>query len=408
MTDRAEIEARLLKEPFNSDLRLEYAELLRNQGAAELALEQFRLIGQQSSDHVQARYGEARCLLSLGRRDEAIDAYTLAKRCPGFEPQTDLEQLATTRTAASRFSVVEGMRDEAVVNLKDARQEKSGFADVAGMEDLKKTLRLQIIEPFLHPGLFSKFKKKTGGGVLLYGPPGCGKTLMARAVATECQADFLSVGISDVLNMWLGESERNLSTLFQDARSRKPCVMFFDELDALAYSRSKAVSEHTRTVVNEFLTQLDGFDNQNEAVLIIAATNMPWDVDPAMKRPGRFDKQVFVPPPDAAAREAMLELKLHDVPTQGIDCRGVAARIQQFSGADIDGLIEQAKEYVLEDILATREERKIMQDDLLRASEQIVPSTMEWLRTARNLVKYGGGDRSYRAVEKYLKEVKLL
>jgi len=150
-----------------------------------------------------------------------------------------------------------------------------------------------------HAGL-GQHKAGSGGGILLYGPPGCGKTMLARAVANECNAAFVAVGISDVLNMWLGESERNLAAQFEKARAQQPCVLFFDELDALAYARSKAGSASARTVVNEFLTQLDGIGRENRGVLVLAATNMPWDVDPAMKRPGRFSRQIFVPPPDLA------------------------------------------------------------------------------------------------------------
>ena len=134
---------------------------------------------------------------------------------------------------------------------------------------------------------------------MLYGPPGCGKTMMARAIASECNASFTAVGISDILNMWVGQSERNLAGLFDKARSEAPAVLFFDELDALAFARNKAHSDHTRTLVNEFLNQLDGMAGQNDKLLVLAATNMPWDVDEAMKRPGRFDRQVFVPPPDS-------------------------------------------------------------------------------------------------------------
>jgi len=243
---------------------------------------------------------------------------------------------------------------------------------------------------------------------LLYGPPGCGKTMMARAVANECNASFVSIGISDILNMWLGESERNLAAVFEKARAQQPCVLFFDELDALAYSRSKAGSSSARTVVNEFLAQLDGVGRENRGVLVLAATNMPWDVDPAMRRPGRFARQIFVPPPDGAARRAMLEIKLTGVPAQQIDFDALALRTEHFSGADIDGLVELAKERVLGEVLSIGTERALAHADFEAALRDMQPSTLEWLRTIRNVVKYAGDDQSYRDVEQYLKTTRLL
>ena len=206
------------------------------------------------------------------------------------------------------------------------RASKVRFSDVVGMRDLKQVLKLKIIDPFANPGLFARFKKRAGGGVMLYGPPGCGKTMMARAIATECNASFTAVGISDILNMWVGQSERNLAALFVKARSDAPAVLFFDELDALAFARNKAHSDHTRTLVNEFLNQLDGMAGQNDKLLVLAATNMPWDADEAMKRPGRFDRQVFVPPPDLEARTEMMRVKLSDVPHDAVDFARLARR----------------------------------------------------------------------------------
>ena len=221
--------------------------------------------------------------------------------------------------------------------------------------------------------------------------------------SSECEATFIHVGISDVLSMWIGASEQNLRDMFDKARAHRPSVLFFDELDALAYSRSKAQSDHTRSTVNEFLNQLDGMAGENEQVLILAATNMPWDVDPAMKRPGRFDRSIFVPPPDAPARAEMFRNKLVDVPKGELDYEALGAVSAYASGADIDGIIEEAKDRVLADIMEGGEERVLTQDDLLAAIRDFEPSTMDWLRTARNLVKYGGADKSYKDVEAYLK-----
>lgn len=408
---REELERALLSNPFNVELRTQYAQVLLEGGDAQAAFSQFELLLSQSSTNAAAQVGAALALLKLGRDSEALQRYAAARTTPGFEPEPTLEsRLEKAKPAApARFSVVQGGKTDTVVAFAPPPgRERIGFADIAGLEDLKRTVRLQIIEPFLKPGIFAKFKKQAGGGVLLYGPPGCGKTLVARAVATECRAEFISIGIADVLSMWIGESERNLASLFEKARHSRPCVLFFDEIDALAYSRSKAQSEHTRQVVNEFLAQLDGFSADNQGVLILAATNMPWDVDSAMKRPGRFSRSVFVPPPDAEARARIVELKLAGVPHENIDSRAIGAATAHFSGADIEGVVELAKDYVLEEYVSNSTERSIRQDDLVRAAKSLQPSTLDWLRTARNLVKYAGADASYSDVEKYLKTHKLV
>jgi ATP-dependent 26S proteasome regulatory subunit len=407
---REELERALLAQPFNAQLRAQYAHLLLATDELAAALQQFELLVQQAPADSAARIGMALALLGLGRDADALQCYAKARDLPGFVANDVLESHAAKvqRVQPTRLSVVQGGRADNVVPITAANPDRIRFEDIAGLDDLKRTVRLQIIEPFLRPGLFAKFKKRAGGGVLLYGPPGCGKTMIARAVATECRAEFISVGIADVLNMYIGESERNLAAMFDKARHSRPCVLFFDEIDALAFARSKAQSEHTRQVVNEFLSQLDGFSTDNKDVLILSATNMPWDVDSAMKRPGRFSRQVFVPPPDEAARAHIVELKLRGVPHEGIDGAAIAKITPHFSGADIEGLVELAKDYVLEDHVARNVERAILQADLLRAARSMHASTVDWLRTARNLVKYAGADDSYGEVDAYLKANKLV
>ena len=182
------------------------------------------------------------------------------------------------------------------------------FAEVGGMDALKEEIRMRIIYPLEKPEIFEAYGKKIGGGVLMYGPPGCGKTYLARATAGEIGANFLSVGINDVLDMWLGNSERNLHTIFETARRNRPSVIFFDEVDALGASRSDMRQTSGRHLINQFLAELDGARSSNEGVLVLAATNAPWHMDAAFRRPGRFDRILFVPPPDAVARGEILKL----------------------------------------------------------------------------------------------------
>jgi AAA+ superfamily predicted ATPase len=407
--DRTQLEQTLVRDPFDAQARERYAQLLLDAGDPAASREQWRVLLKQAPS-AGAHLGSALCCLRLGDESGGREHLAAARAAEGFDPHDPRLPELEAALGARRLQLLAGGKAEPppegdVISI--GRADKVRFSDVVGMRDLKKVLRLRIIEPFARPGLFARFKKNSGGGVLLYGPPGCGKTLIARAIASECDASFTAVGISDILNMWIGESERNLAAIFDKARAQAPCVLFFDELDALAFARSKAQSDHTRTRVNEFLNQLDGFSGRNERVLILAATNMPWDVDEAMKRPGRFDRQIFVPPPDAEARAEMFRQKLRDVPHEGVDAAALAARTEHFSGADIDGVIEHAKDAVLGEILDTGQERPIRQAELLAGLEAHSPSTLEWLKTARNLVKYGGAGSSYKDVEQYLRSTKL-
>lgn len=409
-TDRMALEQHLLTQPFDHEARERYARLLLSLQCWDDVLAQARLLRQQCPGRATGALIEARAL--LGREDhvQAQQRYQEARGLEGFEVIDALEGIAAQpmAPAPARLQLVGAPPAAAVLPIQGVSAERVRFSSIVGMEALKKTIRVKIIEPYLKPGLFSRFKMQSGGGILLYGPPGCGKTMIARAIANECQAEFIPVGISDVLNMWVGESERNLAAMFDKARAQTPAVLFFDELDALAFSRAKASSSSTRTVVNEFLAQLDGVGRDNKGVLMLAATNMPWDVDEAMKRPGRFSRQIFVAPPDLPARREMLRLKLMDVPIENVDLDAVAAATVNYSGADIDGLIELTKESALTDSLAEDKERAISQADFDAALSQTRPSTVDWLRTVRNVVKYAGDDGTYREVEQYLKQVRML
>ena len=422
-TSLSALERQLLGDPFNVALRHRYASGLLALNRLDETLAQAELLCQQAPGHARGPLLAARALLAQDRVQEAQNRYAQARALDGFEPDAALEEpVAPSASAvvvnqgqespvpvASRLRLVSaGNEGGATVRaIQNVAAEKVRFSSIVGMEDLKKTIRIKIIDPYLKPGLFARFRMNSGGGILLYGPPGCGKTMMARAIANECNAEFVSVGISDVLNMWMGESERNLAALFDKARARTPCVLFFDELDALAFSRAKAASNSTRTVVNEFLSQLDGVGRENGGILVLAATNMPWDVDDAMKRPGRFSRQIFVPPPDQAARAEMLRSKLTGVPCEPLDLPALAARLDHYSGADIDGLLELAKESAVSDGLAGME-RGLRTDDFEYALGQVHASTLDWLRTVRNVVKYAGADGTYKDVEHYLKKAKLL
>jgi len=281
------------------------------------------------------------------------------------------------------------------------------LADVGGMQEVKKRLEVSFLGPLRNPKLRTLFGKSLRGGLLLYGPPGCGKTFLARAVAGEMGASFISLSITDVLNMWVGSSERNLHDLFDSARGHAPCVLFLDEIDALGHKRSQLNSSSMRTVVNQLLTELDGVDGNNDGVFVLAATNAPWDIDAALRRPGRLDRTLLVLPPDKAARSAILEYHLRDRPVAGIDLAKVADVTEHFSGADLAHVCETAAEFAMRDSIASGDIRMISQADMLTAAREVRPSTDGWFATARNVAMFANESGEYDDLAAYLKKRKL-
>lgn len=279
-----------------------------------------------------------------------------------------------------------------------------GFADVGGLDEVKKQISRRIVTPFKKPSLFAKYRRKAGGGVLLFGPPGCGKTLLARATAGECEARFVNVPVVDVVDKYIGEAERKLSAIFADARRDTPTVLFFDELEALAGSRSGNANQSHISLVSTFLAEMDGFAHNNEGVLILAATNMPWGVDAAFRRPGRFDRVQFVPPPDRGARAEILRLHLSARPVSpDIDVTAIAARTTGFSGADLENLVNTAVDLAIEESLASGTEAPVDRGHLADALAEVRPTTLEWLTTARNYAKYSNAGGQYDDVAAFLK-----
>ncbi|MGH4032501.1 ATP-binding protein [Actinomycetota bacterium Odt1-20B] len=283
------------------------------------------------------------------------------------------------------------------------------LADVGGMQDVKDRLEAAFLAPLRNPELRKLYGKSLRGGLLLYGPPGCGKTFIARAVAGELGASFLSVSVNDVLDMWIGNSERNMHEVFETARRQAPCVVFLDELDALGGKRSRTQSSGMRNTVNQLLTELDGVDAAaNEGVFVLAATNVPWDVDVALRRPGRFDRTLLVLPPDAPAREAILRYHLRERPIENVDLGKLAKATDGLSGADLAHICEGAAETALLDSARTGTARMIGMKDLLGAVKQTVPSADPWFASARNVAMYANEGGTYDDLVAYLKKKRKL
>ncbi|MCX8179002.1 MAG: CDC48 family AAA ATPase [Candidatus Aenigmarchaeota archaeon] len=254
-------------------------------------------------------------------------------------PKEILEKLVVTKKDFEEaLKVVEpsAMR-EVLIEVPNVK-----WSDIGGMDDIKNELKESIEWPLKMPEKFKKIGITPARGILLYGPPGCGKTLLAKAVATESNANFISVKGPELLSKWVGESEKHIRELFRRAKQVAPAIIFFDEIDALAPKRGRSASDTaSEKIVSQLLTEMSGIEDL-DGVVVIAATNRPDMVDPALLRPGRFDKQILVMPPDEKTRLKILEIKTKKMPIKGVDLKELAKKTEGFSGADLDALVREA------------------------------------------------------------------
>lgn len=362
-------------------------------------------------DDPQARLLKAKILADQGDADEAVRLYESAvKENPALEDQGLKARLAAKTVGQEgrpklRVIANDDTDKEEVARILHPDSEVVKFKDVGGLAYVKKQIHKKIILPYQKPSLFSRFKKKVGGGILLYGPPGCGKTLLARATAGECNAQFFNVAISDILDMYIGESESKLHAVFEQARAQSPAVIFFDEVEALAAKRQHSREATSSKLVSQFLAELDGFSQNNGGVLVLAATNVPWALDPAFRRPGRFDRIVFVPPPDREARRDILAGLVGERPGgDAVDVSGLAKITSGYSGADLVNLVETAVDEAIDESIEAGREMPIRSEHLFESVKTVRPTTLEWLSTARNYAKYANDAGQYTEVLDFLKK----
>jgi len=383
-------------------LRLHLASLLAERGRHAEALAHCGAV-------LAADPGDASAQALLQQCTAALAAPLAASQAP--QPKSNFDWKAAEDQVSDIVKPAFVGEPPQIVDENDFEAVASGgvrLADIAGMEAVKKQLELSLLGPIRNPELMKAYKVSTRGGLLLYGPPGCGKSFIARAVSGELGANFYQVGIADVLHRWFGESERAIRSVFDTARRNSPCVLFFDEVDALGHRRSAlSGSSGMRTIVNTLLEELDSATASNDGVYILGATNAPWDVDTAMRRPGRFDRMIFVGLPDTEARAAIVRLHLQDRPVEGIDLAKVTARTQGFSGADLAHVCDTATQLAMSDSLASGQVRPVRMADIDAALSQIRPSAGPWFDTARNVVEFGNRDGTYDELAKYLRRHKI-
>jgi transitional endoplasmic reticulum ATPase len=389
--------------PENHALRLLLAETFVQGGHPADAADEYELLLAANALDGAGLVAGGRAALAAGRYDKA-QAFVEAASAAGIvDGVSELKsEIDASLGLQQMVQLVKDVDDEGAPRLRLDSRPAVTFADVGGLDDVKKAIHRTIILPFQRHDLYEKYKRGAGGGVLLFGPPGCGKTLLARATAGECGLPFSNVRIEEILDPFFGISERNLHDAFVQARNFAPCVLFLDELDAIAFARRKHSGSVGRPLVDQLLQELDAIGADNDNILVLAATNAPWDVDEAMKRPGRFDRVVFVPPPDAAAREHVLALHLAERPTADIDGARLAKQTPLFSGADLEALVERAIDLVIDDALDSGEERPLTTSDLEHALAGMRASTLEWIATARNYVEFANQGGRYDEVAEFL------
>ncbi|MFQ3574929.1 MAG: AAA family ATPase [Cytophagales bacterium] len=421
--------------PNNNLFRRNLANLLFEEDLFEEASEHFSVLVQHENDETD-KFKLSECFYSLGQfgkclvlveqqieemgEDYDFDWYRLyclvlfknkeIKKCRNVyqrllenEPFFNIPELDQEFRMPNYYAGESPDEDFLNDILEDEGETIITFEDVGGMDGVKNEIDLKIIKPLQHADLYKAYGKKTGGGILLYGPPGCGKTFIAKATAGEVNAKFISVGLNDILDMWIGNSEKNLHEMFDLARRHTPSVLFFDEIDALGASRNDMKQSAGRHLINQFLLDLDGVESSNDGVLVLGATNAPWHLDQAFRRPGRFDRIIFVPPPDMKGREVIFKLKLKDKPQEKIDFEELAKKTEFYSGADIEAVVDIAIESKLSDSFKTGIPQPLKTSDLLNAIKKHKPSTQEWFNTAKNYAMFANETGIYDEVINYMK-----
>jgi transitional endoplasmic reticulum ATPase len=342
--------------PRNTEALLVRAEAYLNMEKSAEAAKDFRTVLEVEPGNPQARY-------ALERMDRMV-----------MYAEKEKEKEKARQRMQRRHMPSLAVKPEAKVT----------FADVVGLEHAKKELRRAIIYPLRNPALASRYGVRAGGGVLLYGPPGTGKTLLARAVVGEANANLINLKISEVLSQWVGIAEKRISRAFEEAREKIPAIIFIDEFDLLGSSRLHTDRSWLRSIVDTILAEMDGLATSNQSILVLAATNMPWSIDPALKRHGRFGKEVYVPPPDAQQREELFKMHLKGKPLdEGVDYAELARRSELCTGADIKGICDTASSEAYEAAAESGAEVKIGMDLLLRAAGSERRSLKEWYEDLR-------------------------
>ena len=361
--------------------------------------------------------------LANAKKYEDEGQFSLAKRnyLLSAEVLMEMAKLSTPKLAQAKMERARNLITKAdslgknkPKKLKDNLSETEGkdfpsatipnvrFSDIAGLNDVKEAIKIRMIYPLKHSEVYSAYNKKMGGGVLLFGPPGTGKTMIAKAIACEVGATFYAVKGSDIMSKYVGESEQNINSLFASARKNDLSIIFIDEIDSLLKKRGE--DSHNDKRVNEFLQQIDGFSSDSSKLLLLGATNRPWDIDSAAMRSGSFSEKIYVPLPDYDARLFMFKKNMKDVPLSAdVNFDELAKKSNSYSGADISEICDYAKILPLKKSIEEREAgnenalEKVTKAEFEKAFLKVRPSvTKEELQKLNDFAKNFNIDISHK------------
>ncbi len=384
------IETEVSRDPQNLALREDFITLLL-QSDPDRAAHELTAFGADGGDPARVRVLRARVMAARLRGGASA-----APSEPTPPPPSPVAPIPVPSNA-------DADREQTGDGEWDAERPAVTLADVAGLAEVKQHLDATFLAPLRNPELAAAFGQTPGGSLLMYGPPGCGKTFIARAIAGDLGASFIHVTLADLISKWIGDSEKAIQSVFRNARAAAPCVIFFDEFDALGGRRTSGGggAQSLRMIVTQLLEELDGVSSVNDGVYFLAATNRPWDIDPALRRPGRIDKTVLVLPPDAVARAAILQGELDGKPADGVDVARVAAATEGFSGADIAHVAKVALQSALSESMAAGVVVPVTTEALLAVASRVTPSTASWFDQVAPVLEYGVDDGTFDQLRAY-------